>query len=287
MDERPDTPFGLWLIDKPAGPTSHDIVHRIRGVLPRGTRVGHAGTLDPFASGLLLVAVGRATRLLTYLTGLDKSYRARVAFGAVSETGDTEGPITPTGAAIPDAVAVQAAVSDLPGVHRQRVPALAAVKVGGEPLYRRTRRGEQVALPERDITVHRAALTTTADDGSWADLEVRCSKGTYIRRLVSDLGEALGCGAYCAALRRLAIGTLRVEDAVAPEDVTVQGGVDPLEALDLPRREVEGAEYHDAINGRLVPGAATGPVALVAAGRLVAVAHPRDGGMLRPKVVVG
>lgn len=284
MDEHHDMPFGLWLVDKPAGPTSHDIVHRVRGVLPPGTRVGHSGTLDPFASGLLLIAVGRATRLLTYLTGQDKTYRARVTFGSVSETGDTEGPITPTGVAPPDREAVAAAVADLPGVHRQRVPALAAVKVGGEPLYRRTRRGEQIALPEREITVLAAEIAGAGD--GWVDLEVRCSKGTYIRRLVSDLGETLGCGAYCSALRRLAIGTLRVEDAVAPEAVLPHGGVDPLDALGLPRQEVAGTAYDDACNGRLVAGASEGPVALVAAGRLVAVAHPRDGGMLRPKVVL-
>lgn len=286
MADPSDSPFGVWLVDKPAGPTSHDIVDRIRLGLPRGTRVGHAGTLDPFATGLLVVAIGRATRLVTYLTALDKTYRARVRLGAVSATGDPEGPITQTGAAIPARPLVESAVAVLPGVHRQRVPALAAVKVGGEPLYRRTRRGEAVERPEREIVVQEASLTADGLGDGWMELEVRCSKGTYIRQLVADLGEGLGCGAYCEELRRLAVGALRVEHAVAPADVAAHGGIDPLEALGgLPRRDLDEREAASIRHGRPIPGEGPGPVALVHGGALLAIAHPRDDGTLRPKVV--
>jgi len=287
MDDGRETPFGVWLVDKPAGPTSHDVVATIRRGLPPGTRVGHAGTLDPFATGLLLVLVGQATRLVPYLTALDKTYLTRVRLGATSASGDPEGPIEPTGRALPGAGAVSAAVAALHGPRRQRVPALSAVKVGGERLYKRTRRGEATELPERDIDVASARVVDADLADGWLDLEVRVSKGTYIRQLVSDLGDDLGCGGYCETLRRTAVGPLRVEDAVAPADVTARGGIDPLAALaGLDRRDLEPDEAADVRHGRPVAGTAHGPAALVADGRLIAVAHPRDDGTLRPKVVL-
>jgi len=287
MGERHDPPFGVWLVDKPAGPTSHDVVAAIRRGLPKGTRVGHAGTLDPFATGLLVVLVGRATRLVPYLTGLDKTYVTRVRLGATSATGDPEGPIEATGRETPDMQALSAAVAALPGRRRQRVPALSAVRVDGERLYKRARRGETTDLPEREIVVESArCLGADLAHGNF-DLEVRVSKGTYIRRLVSDLGDDLGCGSYCETLRRTTVGALRVEDAVPPAGVTARGGVDPVIALSgLERRDLNPAEAHDARHGRTVPGAASGPVALVADGCLIGVGHPREDGTLRPKVVL-
>jgi tRNA pseudouridine55 synthase len=279
-------PLGCWLVDKPAGPTSHDVIARIRSRLGRRTRVGHAGTLDPFATGLLVVLVGRATRLARYLADLDKTYRAAVRLGATSPTGDPEGPVEEV-APPPERAALEAAVARLVGPGIQRVPAYAAVKVGGTPLYRSTRRGEAPERPERPIVVHEARLEAYDLEAGVADLVVRCSKGTYLRQIAVDLGEHLGCGGYCAALRRLAVGALSVEDAVAPEAVGPEGGVPLAAALGhLERREVGEPEAAGLRHGRPVPGDARGPVALLADGRLVAVAEPDGAGLLRPTVVL-
>ena len=288
MQLDPAPPFGVWLVDKPAGPTSHDIVARIRANLGRATRVGHTGTLDPFATGLLVVVVGRATRLVPYLTGLDKTYLARIRLGATSATGDPEGPITVTGGRLPGRAEVDSAVARIVGPQRQRVPALAAVKVGGEALYARTRRGEQVEAPERDIVIHSASVVADDLDAATVDVEVRCSKGTYIRQLAADLGQYLGCGGYCERLRRTAVGSLRIEDAVPPAAVADAGGIDPLVALAgaLELRTLTPEEAIDVGHGRAVAGDAHGPVMLVADGRLLAIAVPRDDGTLRPKVVL-
>ncbi len=285
MDDRLER--GVWLVDKPAGPTSHDVVARIRRGVGRGVKVGHTGTLDPFASGLLVVVTGRATRLVPYLTDVSKRYTARIALGAVSDTGDPDGVITPTGASMPDEAAVVAAVARFVGPITQRVPAYAAVKVDGERLYRRTRRGEQVDAPVRDIVIHHARVVTTAADRTWFDLDVACSKGTYIRQLAADIGESLGTGAHCAALRRTAVGGLSVDDAVAPEVVPDGGFVEPVVAVGaLARRDLTGAEAEDVAHGRPVRGVADGPVALVFDGRLVGIGHAAACGTLRPKVVL-
>ena len=288
MHHDPASPFGVWLVDKPAGPTSHDIVARIRSHLGRGIKVGHSGTLDPFATGLLVVVVGRATRLVPYLTGLDKTYLARIRLGATSATGDPEGPITVSGERLPSRSEVDAAVARLVGPQRQRVPALAAVKVGGEALYARTRRGEEVEAPERDIVIHAAGVVAHDPGEATVDIEVSCSKGTYIRQLAADLGRVLGCGGYCERLRRTAVGSLRIEDAVPASAVAATGGVDPRLALAgaLGERALTPAEAIDAGHGRPVTGEAPGPVMLVAGDRLIAIAVPRDDGTLRPKVVL-
>ncbi len=187
----------MLLCDKPAGKTSHDLVAAVRR--ERGGKVGHAGTLDPFATGLLLVLVGRATRLQRFLTDLPKTYVARARLGWRSSTGDPDGALTETGR-VPESL-------ELPtGTVRQRVPMTSAVRVGGERLYRKAHRGEVVATPEREVEVYRAELLAHGDDG--AEYEIECSAGTYIRTLVETLGDA-----YCAELRRTAIGPFRIEDA--------------------------------------------------------------------------
>jgi len=187
----------VFLCDKPAGKTSHDIVLAVRR--ERGGKVGHAGTLDPFATGLLLVLTGRATRLQRFLTGLPKTYVARARLGWQSSTGDPDGELTETGR-IPGSL-------ELPtGTVRQRVPMTSAVRVGGERLYRKAHRGETVETPERDIEVHRAELL--GSDTESAEYEIECSAGTYIRSLVETLEDA-----YCAELRRTAIGPFKIEDA--------------------------------------------------------------------------
>jgi tRNA pseudouridine55 synthase len=187
----------VLLCDKPAGITSHDMVARVRR--ERGCKVGHAGTLDPFATGLLLVLLGRATKLQRHLIGLPKTYVATARLGWRSSTGDPDGELTET-RRLPESL-------ELPtGTVRQRVPMTSAVRVGGERLYRKAHRGEIVETPERDVEVHRAELL--AHDADSATYEIECSAGTYVRTLIEALGDA-----YCSALRRTAIGPLKVEDA--------------------------------------------------------------------------
>jgi tRNA pseudouridine55 synthase len=187
----------VLLCDKPAGITSHDMVVRVRR--ERGCKAGHAGTLDPFATGLLLVLLGRATKLQRHLIGLRKTYMATARLGWTSSTGDSDGELTETGR-VPESLALPT------GRVRQRVPMTSAVRVGGERLYRKAHRGETVETPERDIDVYRADLL--AHDADTATYEIECSAGTYVRTLVETLGDA-----YCAALRRTAIGPFGVEDA--------------------------------------------------------------------------
>jgi tRNA pseudouridine55 synthase len=192
-------PGSVLLCDKPAGITSHDMVQRVRR--ERGLKAGHAGTLDPFATGLLLVLLGPATRLQRFLTDLPKTYLATARLGWRSSTGDPEGELTETGEMPPSL--------QLPtGRVRQRVPMTSAVRVGGERLYRKAHRGEAVETPEREVQVHRAELLS--HEGDRATYEIRCSTGTYVRTLVETLGDA-----YCAELRRTAIGPFRVEDTGA------------------------------------------------------------------------
>jgi tRNA pseudouridine55 synthase len=187
----------VLLCDKPAGITSHDMVVRVRR--ERGCKAGHAGTLDPFATGLLLILLGRATRLQRFLVGLPKTYVATARLGWRSSTGDPDGELIETGR-LPESL-------ELPtGRVRQRVPMTSAVRVGGERLYRKAHRGETVETPEREVEVYGAELL---DSGAGtATYEIECSLGTYIRTLVETLGDA-----YCSELRRTAIGPFRVEDA--------------------------------------------------------------------------
>ena len=272
-------------MDKPAGPSSHAVVATVRRAVGRGVKVGHAGTLDPFATGLLVILVGRATRLATYLSDLDKTYVADIRLGATSATGDPEGPITETGTPPERALVAEALVS-LTGRQRQRVPAHAAVKVGGERLYRLARRGEDVDRPVREIVVHTARLTDGPDAAGVVLIEIRASNGTYIRSFAADLGEALGCGGYCVALRRTRVGDLKVEDAVPPEEVRAEGGIGLARALaHLPAHPLSPEEALAVGHGRPVAGDQQGTVALLEGGRLAAVARG-DGAELRPEVVM-
>jgi tRNA pseudouridine55 synthase len=193
----------VLLCDKPAGITSHALVAQVRR--QRRAKAGHAGTLDPFATGLLLVLLGRATRLQRFLTALPKTYLATARLGWRSSTGDPEGELTETGR-LPESL-------ELPtGTVRQRVPMTSAARVGGERLYRKAHRGETVATPLRDVEVHRAELLDS--DAETARYEIECSAGTYVRTLLETLGDA-----YCAELRRVAVGPFRVEEADAELEV--------------------------------------------------------------------
>jgi tRNA pseudouridine55 synthase len=233
----------------------------------RPGKVGHAGTLDPFATGLLIVLLGRATRLQRYLLALPKTYRAIARLGWRSTTGDSDGELTETGR-IPERL-------ELPtGEVEQRVPMTSAVKVGGERLYRKAHRGESVDTPSRIVVIHRAELIE--NDSQRAEFEIECSSGTYIRTLVETLNDA-----YCESLRRTAIGGFP-----APGDGPEEVSVEELMAF-LPERSLDAGEAERVSHGVPVEGGVKGNdrVRLSHEGRLIAVARP-DGENLRPEVVL-
>ena len=260
---------GLVLVDKPAGKTSHDLTLATRRGL--GVRkAGHAGTLDPFATGLLLVLVGRARRAQRFLMALPKTYEAVARLGAVSTTGDPEGEITVTGVLPPEPFVLPT------GLVRQRPPIYSAVRVQGKRAYERARLGEDVEVPERDVTVYR--FEQRWREGDRAAFSIDCSSGTYVRSLIADLGDA-----YCEELRRTRVGPFDVADA----DPT---RVLPLErALSfLPRVTLDADAGWRAGHGQTVAGEAPdgrdGEVLLVDADGPVAIAEPRDGALLKPIV---
>jgi tRNA pseudouridine55 synthase len=256
---------GVLLVAKPPGVTSHDVVARERRRLGRGVKVGHAGTLDPFATGLLLVLVGSATRAQRFLMDLPKTYRAVARLGWTSDTGDRDGELVETGR-VPSELVLPT------GEMMQRPPAYSAVKVGGERLYKKARRGEAVEGAPRPVTVHR--FDQLWRDGDRVGLELEVSSGTYVRQLVAGLGDA-----YCEELERTAIGSFRLEDA---------GTFVPLaEALSfLPEASLDATAAARASNGVAVAGttAFTDAVRLTHEERLVAIARAEDG-TLKPFVV--
>ena len=264
---------GVLLYPKPAGVTSHDVVARVRRRLREETgtkqRVGHAGTLDPFATGLLLVLVGAATRMQRFLVALPKTYRAVARLGWVSDTGDVDGTLTRTGR-------VPGSPLTLPtGDLMQRPPAYSAVKVGGERLYRKARRGEEVDVPPRPVTVYR--FEELWRDGDRAGLEIECSAGTYVRSLVADLGDA-----YCEELERTAIGHFRLEDADPERLLPLEEALGFMPEVQLDAEEARRVS-HGMPASRQPPAAS--PTRLTHAGRLIAIGMPSDDG-LRPTVVL-
>lgn len=278
-------------MDKPAGPTSHDVVDAVRRAY--GTRrVGHAGTLDPFATGLLAVLLGRATRLARFLAGVDKTYEGVIVLGVRTDTDDGTGAVEGESVSLNDVTddAIAQAAADLTGRSWQRPPAYSAKKVEGERSYRRARRGERVELGPREIHVYQFATEPRSD--ALVRFRARVSAGTYVRALARDLGERLGCGAHLGALRRTAAGPFSVADAVPlaaleGEAVTPRPPRDAVQHL--PTIEIDEATRSAVVHGRPVPAGATpapdGPVALTFAGALVAVAESQ-GELLKPRVVL-
>ncbi len=258
------------LVDKPGGLTSHDVVNRVRRAL--GTRkVGHAGTLDPMATGLLVLGVGRATRLLRYLSGLDKDYEGTARLGEVTDTLDADGTVVRTAPVRATREDVEGALAVLTGDLDQRPPAYSAVKVGGEAMYRAARRGEEVDAPPR--RVHVASFDVTSFDGRDIGFACTVSSGTYVRVLAADAGAALGCGAHLIALRRARVGPFAIAEAV-PLDalgtpLPVEQAVRHLPSLRLEHPDEAAA----AANGRpLGPAGLPGPYAVLGpGGRLIAV----------------
>ncbi|HWC32983.1 MAG TPA: tRNA pseudouridine(55) synthase TruB [Actinomycetota bacterium] len=261
---------GLLLVDKPSGVTSHDVVERVRRAI--GVRkVGHAGTLDPMATGLLVLGVGRATRLLRFLGDLEKEYEGTARLGEVTDTLDADGQIVRTSPVDVEEAAVRDAMAAFHGDILQRPPAYSAVKVGGRRMYAAARKGEELEAELRSVRVD--AFELVSFDGRHAGFRIVCSSGTYVRSLVADVGEKLGCGAHLARLVRTRIGLFHVRDARPPED---PGDPLPLEraVAHLPRRDAEhDDEARAASNGRcLGPSGLDGPHALFDPdGRLVGI----------------
>jgi tRNA pseudouridine55 synthase len=258
---------GVLLRAKPPGVTSHDVVAEVRRSLPREIKVGHAGTLDPFATGLLLVLVGRSTRAQRFLMALPKTYRAVARLGWSSDTGDRDGELVHTGRR-PEALEIPT------GEQLQTPPAYSAVKVGGRRAYELARSGEAPELAARPVTVYRADLLSHDDER--AQFEIECSSGTYVRSLVTDLGDA-----YCEELERTAIGPFRLEDADPDRLVPLR------DALSfLPERALSADEARAVSHGRAVAAAGQSdePVRLTFEDELLAVAEPRAA-ELKPVVV--
>ena len=256
---------GLVLVDKPVGPSSFAVVKRLRSRY--GVKAGHAGTLDPQASGLLLVLLGPATRLARYLVGLDKRYETEIRLGLRTTTGDGEGEVVEE-TAIPPLEEIES----LAGEIDLRVPQASAVKIDGERAYRLQRRGVPVKMPTRRSTIHE--LRVVRYEPPLLELDLTVSSGTYIRAIADHLGG------HCRMIRRTAVGPFHVEDA-GEENVLA-----PLAALvQLPERELSNSEVADIRAGRVIPGAGEGPIALWSGDSLVAVGQA-GGGTVRPETVL-
>jgi tRNA pseudouridine55 synthase len=273
----------VLLVDKPAGITSHDVVDRVRRALAT-RKVGHAGTLDPMATGLLLLGVGRATRLLRFLADLPKTYEGTGVLGVETATLDADGPVVRELPVRVDERDVRAAMAELVGRIEQVPPAYSAVKVGGQPLYRAARRGETVTAPPRPVTVYSFELI--GFHSPRFDVRVQCSAGTYVRSLVAEVGARLGCGAHLAALRRVAVGAFGVREARPPEDPGVPLPVERAMAH-LPAIGLEDEEAKAAAHGRVLgPAGLSGPYRVLAAdGRLMGI-YRDDGARAVPLVVL-
>jgi tRNA pseudouridine55 synthase len=298
-----DTPLdGVLPVDKPVGPTSHDVVVSARRAL--GTRrIGHTGTLDPFASGLLLLCIGRATRIAEYISGLDKRYTALVRLGIATDTDDLTGSVTATrDPAGVSRAALEEALTAQRGPVLQRPPTYSAKKLGGERAYALARQGRDIEL--EPVPVEIRELRVTRFELPDVELEIECSSGTYIRAIARDLGDALGVGAHLVALRRTRVGGHHVESALTldrlDDPAVVRAAlIQPLDALAaMPRVDVGPDDAVSIRHGRALraadvsvgPGGAAGTgnapvrVALAADGDLLAIAEA-DGQWLRPKKV--
>jgi tRNA pseudouridine55 synthase len=249
-------PCGVLNVHKPPGVTSRDVVNQVTRLL-RKTKVGHAGTLDPLASGVLVVCVGAATRLIAYVQGMPKTYRTVVRLGARSDTLDADGQIALDPDARPPTEAeVRAVLATQVGTIAQTPPAFSALKVAGQRAYDLARAGKAVALAARPVTVHRIDLLGYA--WPWLELEIACGSGTYIRSIARDVGEALGCGGLVAVLTRTRIGAFAIEDALDPSALTAQSVrarlLPALAAVDgLPRVRLSASQAAAVARGQAVP----------------------------------
>lgn len=285
METRTPDPSGVLLVDKPAGITSHDVVAIVRRAV-RTRRVGHAGTLDPFATGLLVVLVGRGTRLIPYIDGEPKVYEATIRFRAETDTDDATGVVTRSAPAPVDA-AVSNALPQLTGRIKQVPPAYSAKQVAGTRAYAAARRGAPLDLPPVDVTVHEWSFL--ARRGNELDVRITCSGGTYIRALARDLGRLTESAAHLSALRRTASGPFSVRDAMTLDDVRTSPRLRPLrDAIpSMPVQRLSDEEFRRVLHGNPVPARVQGSrVALVDDEEtLIAVAEP-NGARLEPRLVL-
>jgi tRNA pseudouridine55 synthase len=274
---------GLLLVDKPRGRTSHDIVDEARALAAQRD-VGHAGTLDPLATGLLILALGRALKLLEFMEGYDKAYDVAVRLGQATDTDDADGRVLETRPVAASRDDIAAAAARLVGEIDQRPPAFSAIKVAGEALHRKARRGERVEAAARKVRVDAFELVDFAPPV--ARFRVRCGKGTYVRSLARDLGAALGCGGHVAELRRTACGPFRAEDAAplaAPLDPL------PMDAglLSMPELRLSTGDARRFENGGVVELRPPGPLVRVYCGpRFLGIGESRDGKLKPRKVIV-
>ena len=274
---------GLLLIDKPQGITSHDVVAIVRRTT-RVKKVGHAGTLDPMATGLLVLGLGRATRLLRFLGDLPKTYEGTLRLGVETDTLDGDGAVTRESAVAVTDDAVARAMTAKLGESSQRPPAFSAVKVGGRKLYDAARRGEMLRAEPRTVRVDRFDLV--ARNGVDVDFVAVVSGGTYVRVLAADVGSALGCGAHLTRLRRTAIGSFAVEDAGTPDEPGDLLSVEQAVAH-LPRLELEPEEARVARHGSILgPAGIVGPYALFDQDGSLLGIYQDDGPKARPEVVL-
>ena len=286
---RPGDPVGICIIDKPAGCTSHDVVSRVRKQLDT-PRVGHAGTLDPMATGVLVVGVGAATKLLTFITGVGKTYEARIRFGVETDSLDADGEVTATHEMAPiGADAVELAAATLTGDILQTPPMVSALRVDGRRLHELAREGVEVEREPRPVTVQRFELRPTEDPWVW-DATVECSSGTYVRSLAADLGRLLGGGAHLAGLRRTTVGPFALAEATALDAPELLAPIEGLRHLD--RLSVSGDTDDQVRHGRVLPlstlGAiGDGPWAVTdAGGELLAVYQPFRDDRAKPAIVL-
>jgi tRNA pseudouridine55 synthase len=279
----------VLLVDKPVGPTSFDVVRVARRGY--GARVGHAGTLDPFATGLLLVLMGEATKLSQLFLGLQKEYEVTVQFGATSSTGDPTGELMQVGGRV-DRAALVRGLDRFRGAIDQKVPLTSAVKVDGEALYKKAHRGETAETPVRQVTIYDICLLDFDYEAQTARLLAVTSSGTYLRVLAQDLGEALGVSGYALALRRTRIGRFSVREALRLEDLSAERYADSgpgVLSLDralagLPALQVSGASARLASNGNALRVEARGRVRVYGNDRLLGIYEGRSG-VARPLVI--
>ena len=286
MGRRPPSTHGLAVVDKPAGVTSHDVVAMLRRRFGE-RQVGHAGTLDPDATGVLLVGVGRCTRLLRFLTDLGKAYTGQVVFGSTTDSLDSTGAVTGTfdmGDLTPRRVEAEIA-AHLVGSILQVPPMVSAVKVDGRRLHELAREGVEIERAPRPVTVYRFAAAPTADPLVY-DIEVACSKGTYVRTLADDLGRLCGGGAHLRGLRRVSVGGFTAAESAPPDSVELLSL--PEAVRDYPAVTVPPAIAAQVANGRVLPAfAGEGPWAVLdEAGNLLAMYETAGEGRAKPAVVI-
>jgi tRNA pseudouridine55 synthase len=253
---------GILIVDKPAGCTSHDVVQRVRKAL-RQRSVGHAGTLDPLATGVLVVAVGEGTKLVSHLQSDDKRYEVTISLGSETDSLDGDGEVTQTADVPPlDSATVEQALQPFIGRHPQEAPKLSAIKVGGMPLHRRMRRGEDVEAPVRDVDLYEATVDEVSQEA--LRLSLHCGKGFYVRSLARDLGRALGTLGHVTALRRTASGRFSIDDGLYGDQMTAEAIAERM----IPLEEACGALTRVELTDE-------------------GVAHARHGRPIGPQVVLG